>query len=67
MTVLGEARVNESDRAQMQAETSAPVASHGADMSAAGHLCRAASGGLKARGWGRVMNVAQAHGRVASL
>ena len=36
------------------------------NMSAAWHLCRATFGGMKARGWGRVINVASAHGLVAS-
>ena len=36
------------------------------NMSAAWHLCRATFGGMKARGWGRVINIASAHGLVAS-
>lgn len=36
------------------------------NMSAAWHLCRATFGGMKERGWGRVINVASAHGLVAS-
>ena len=36
------------------------------NMSAAWHLCRATFGGMKQRGWGRVINVASAHGLVAS-
>jgi 3-hydroxybutyrate dehydrogenase len=36
------------------------------NMSAAWYLCRATFGGMKARGWGRVINVASAHGLVAS-
>jgi len=36
------------------------------NMSAAWHLCRATFGGMKSRGWGRVINVASAHGLVAS-
>ncbi|MCB6180156.1 3-hydroxybutyrate dehydrogenase [Rhodobacter sp. Har01] len=36
------------------------------NMSAAWHLCRATFGGMKARGWGRVINVASTHGLVAS-
>lgn len=36
------------------------------NMSAAWHLCRATFGGMKTRGWGRVINVASAHGLVAS-
>ena len=36
------------------------------NMSAAWHLCRATFGGMKSRGWGRVINIASAHGLVAS-
>lgn len=36
------------------------------NMSAAWHLCRATFGGMKQRGWGRVINIASAHGLVAS-
>jgi 3-hydroxybutyrate dehydrogenase len=36
------------------------------NMSAAWHLCRATFAGMKARRWGRVINVASAHGLVAS-
>jgi 3-hydroxybutyrate dehydrogenase len=36
------------------------------NMSAAWHLCRATFGGMKARRWGRVINIASAHGLVAS-
>jgi 3-hydroxybutyrate dehydrogenase len=36
------------------------------NMSAAFHLTRATFGGMKARGWGRVVNLASAHGLVAS-
>jgi 3-hydroxybutyrate dehydrogenase len=36
------------------------------DMAAPWHLCRATFGGMKARGWGRVINIASAHGLVAS-
>ncbi|MBN2630992.1 MAG: 3-hydroxybutyrate dehydrogenase [Rhodobacteraceae bacterium] len=36
------------------------------NMSAAWHLCRATFAGMKARKWGRVINVASAHGLVAS-
>ncbi len=36
------------------------------NMSAAWHLCRGTFAGMKARGWGRVINVASAHGLVAS-
>ena len=36
------------------------------NMSAAWHLCRATFGGMKRRGWGRVINVSSAHGLVAS-
>jgi 3-hydroxybutyrate dehydrogenase len=36
------------------------------NMSAAWRLCRATFGGMKARRWGRVINVASAHGLVAS-
>jgi 3-hydroxybutyrate dehydrogenase len=36
------------------------------NMSAAWHLCRATFGGMKRRGWGRVINIASAHGLVAS-
>lgn len=36
------------------------------NMSAAWHLCRATFGGMKQRGWGRVINVASAHALVAS-
>jgi 3-hydroxybutyrate dehydrogenase len=36
------------------------------NMSAAWHLCRATFGAMKSRGWGRVINVASAHGLVAS-
>ena len=36
------------------------------DLSAAFHAMRAAVAGMKARGWGRIINVASAHGLVAS-
>jgi 3-hydroxybutyrate dehydrogenase len=36
------------------------------NMSAGWHLCRATFGGMKQRGWGRVINIASAHGLVAS-
>ena len=36
------------------------------NLSAAWHLCRLTFGEMKARGWGRVINVASAHGLVAS-
>lgn len=36
------------------------------NMSAAWHLCRVTFGGMKARKWGRVINIASAHGLVAS-
>ncbi len=36
------------------------------NLSAAFHAIRAAFGGMKARGWGRIINVASAHGLVAS-
>ncbi|MGH6892444.1 MAG: 3-hydroxybutyrate dehydrogenase [Dongiaceae bacterium] len=36
------------------------------NLSAAFHAIRASFGGMKARGWGRVINVASAHGLVAS-
>ncbi|MCW1918062.1 3-hydroxybutyrate dehydrogenase [Rhodobacter sp. KR11] len=36
------------------------------NLHAAWHLARATFGGMKARGWGRVINVASAHGLVAS-
>lgn len=36
------------------------------NMSAAWHLCRATFGGMKSRRWGRVINIASAHGLVAS-
>jgi 3-hydroxybutyrate dehydrogenase len=36
------------------------------DMSSAWHLCRLTFAGMKARGWGRVVNIASAHGLVAS-
>src|ERR671918_394097 len=36
------------------------------NLSAAFHLTRAVFGGMKARGWGRIVNVASAHGLVAS-
>ncbi len=114
---LGDPDTIESARAEMERETGAPVAFHGADMSdpaqiadlvaatearfgpvdivvnnagiqtvapieafpvdrydlimainmsAAWHLCRVTFGGMKARGWGRVINIASAHGLVAS-
>ncbi|MEI6098403.1 MAG: 3-hydroxybutyrate dehydrogenase [Alphaproteobacteria bacterium] len=117
MNGLGDPAAIEAERALIEAETSAPVAFHGANMadaaqiadlvaatvarfgqvdivvnnagiqtvapieefpvdrydlimqinmSAAWHLCRATFGGMKARGWGRVINVASAHGLVAS-
>jgi 3-hydroxybutyrate dehydrogenase len=36
------------------------------NLSAAFHAIRASFGGMKARGWGRIINVASAHGLVAS-
>jgi 3-hydroxybutyrate dehydrogenase len=36
------------------------------NMSAAWHLCRATFGGMKRRGWGRVINIASTHGLIAS-
>jgi 3-hydroxybutyrate dehydrogenase len=114
---LGDPETIEIARAEMERETGAPIAFHGADisdpaqiadlvaatvarfgqidivvnnagiqtvapieefpvdrydlimainMSAAWHLCRATFGGMKQRGWGRVINVASAHGLVAS-
>jgi len=36
------------------------------NLSAAFHTCRGALRGMKARGWGRVVNIASAHGLVAS-
>lgn len=117
MNGLGDPTQIEADRALIEAETGAPVAFHGADMSdpaqiadlvaatearfgqidivvnnagiqtvapieefpverynlilainmsAAWHLCRGTFGGMKMRGWGRVINVASAHGLVAS-
>jgi 3-hydroxybutyrate dehydrogenase len=117
MNGFGEPDQIERIRAQIESETAAPVAYHGADMSdpaqigdlvattearfgqvdivvnnagiqtvapieafpvdrynmilavnmsSAWHLCRATFGGMKARGWGRVINVASAHGLVAS-
>jgi 3-hydroxybutyrate dehydrogenase len=117
MNGLGDPAAIEIARAQMEKETGAPIAFHGADMSdpaqiadlvaatearfgqidivvnnagiqtvapieefpvdrytliidinmsAAWHLCRATFGGMKKRGWGRVINIASAHGLVAS-
>ncbi|QYK42046.1 MAG: 3-hydroxybutyrate dehydrogenase [Paracoccaceae bacterium] len=117
MNGLGDPEAVEATRAQIETETGAPIAFHGADMSnpaqiadlvaatearfgqidivvnnagiqtvapieefpvdrydlimainmsAAWHLCRATFGGMKRRGWGRVINVASAHGLVAS-
>jgi 3-hydroxybutyrate dehydrogenase len=117
MNGFGDPAQIEADRAAIEADTGAPVAYHGADMSkpdeiadlvaatearfgqidivvnnagiqtvapieefpvdrynliiainmsSAWHLCRATFGGMKARGWGRVINVASAHGLVAS-
>jgi len=114
---LGDPAEIQALRETIQAETGAPVAFHGADMSdpaqiadlvkatetafgrvdivvnnagiqtvapiedfpvdrfdlimrinlhAAWHLCRATFGAMKARGWGRVINLASAHGLVAS-
>lgn len=37
------------------------------NLSAAFHMTKAAIGGMKARGWGRIINIASAHGLVASL
>ena len=36
------------------------------NLSAAFHAIRASFGGMKARGWGRIINVASAHGLIAS-
>lgn len=36
------------------------------NLHAAWYLCRATFGGMKSRGWGRVINIASAHGLVAS-
>lgn len=36
------------------------------NMSSAWHLCRLTFAGMKTRGWGRVINIASAHGLVAS-
>ena len=36
------------------------------NLSAVFHATRAALGGMKARGWGRIVNVASAHGLIAS-
>jgi 3-hydroxybutyrate dehydrogenase len=36
------------------------------NMSAVFHLTRAVIGGMKARGWGRIVNIASAHGLIAS-
>lgn len=37
------------------------------NLSSAFHVIRAALPGMKARGWGRVINIASAHGKVASV
>ena len=117
MNGLGDAAEIERLRSQMQEETQAPVAFHGAnmaepdqigdlvketearfgqvdiivnnagiqtvapieefpvdrynlivavDMSSAWHLTRLTMAGMKARGWGRIVNIASAHGLVAS-
>jgi 3-hydroxybutyrate dehydrogenase len=117
MNGLGDPAAIEIARAEMERETGAPIAFHGADMSdpvqiadlvaatearfgqvdivvnnagiqtvapieefpvdrfnlimainmsAAWHLCRATFAGMKQRRWGRVINVASAHGLVAS-
>lgn len=114
---LGDPAAIEATRAELAAETGAPVAFHGADMaqpdqiadlarateaafgridiivnnagiqtvapieefpvdryelimavnmSSAWHLTRLTLAGMKARGWGRVINIASAHGLVAS-